>query len=476
MVAMPYPVRQLTWCATLTVLRPCAPRSHPAHRHAPHPGGVKSGEPMKALHPQSAHVVASKTLTQGPRTTLATMPCDFPKLNLSAWVAEHGEGAWPNYPAVFTAPDDAPFAMFKPWRDKNATQRFLHEFGECEVTAQRGYLQAGGHLGYVKGAEGAITCAAISMRLRELVESGWGGGGYYVSETFLPNHQHAGTPGARSGAEIGKCFGHRLARQIETAGVAIRTNVESTNVLVGGGGSGLPFHRHQRTWQMQLLGRKSWHLVPPGRLGGALADTVGPWIFPPSIWADRIRNLPLGQRPLSCVQQPGEIIAFPDDWWHATVNLDEVTLAYGRKPRSRAEPRQFPLEMRGEIMRACEQFTAVEPVISNANAPQCDPHSCGWYNILGQLNVEGTCTVMSLLNASLATMSNMARVNEDQRFRTTNAFAHCVLVERMQKALTQAKAEACVQDGSAQAMLRIWEHEVGQFITPRKCVQHCHLD
>ena len=54
----------------------------------------------------------------------------------------------------------------------------------------------------------------------------------------------------------------------------------SRNLLVGGLGSGLPFHRHQRTWQMLFAGTKEWFLLPPGPFPEALSKIVGPYIFP----------------------------------------------------------------------------------------------------------------------------------------------------------------------------------------------------
>ncbi|NWI87486.1 JMJD8 protein, partial [Pitta sordida] len=33
-------------------------------------------------------------------------------------------------------------------------------------------------------------------------------------------------------------------------------------------------------------------------------------------------TLPPAQRPLECTLRPGEVLYFPDRWWHATLNLD----------------------------------------------------------------------------------------------------------------------------------------------------------
>lgn len=103
------------------------------------------------------------------------------------------------------------------------------------------------------------------------------------------------------------------------------------NFLVGGPGSGLPFHRHSATWQTLVNGRKAWFVVPPVHMGDALADVVGPYLFPPDAWDNRVRGKPLGERPLRCVQYPGDQLYLPKMWWHATMNLDE-NVAYGLRP------------------------------------------------------------------------------------------------------------------------------------------------
>ena len=89
-------------------------------------------------------------------------------------------------------------------------------------------------------------------------------------------------------------------------------NSHRINFLVGGPGSGLPFHRHSATWQTLVNGRKAWYLVPPVRMGPELSAVVG-------------------TRPLRCVQYPGEYLWVPHMWWHATKNLD-ANVAYGQRP------------------------------------------------------------------------------------------------------------------------------------------------
>lgn len=79
--------------------------------------------------------------------------------------------------------------------------------------------------------------------------------------------------------------------------------VRTMNLLVGSSGSGLPFHHHQKTWQMLSFGRKAWFLVPPGAMSDGLAATVGPRLFPADGFSGATLGRRPGDRPLRCVQR-----------------------------------------------------------------------------------------------------------------------------------------------------------------------------
>ncbi|XP_068276182.1 jmjC domain-containing protein 8 isoform X4 [Nyctibius grandis] len=69
---------------------------------------------------------------------------------------------------------------------------------------------------------------------------------------------------------------------------------------VAGSGSGVPFHWHGPGYSEVIFGRKT-----------TLA------------WLHRTYPaLPPAERPLECTLRPGEVLYFPDRWWHATLNLD----------------------------------------------------------------------------------------------------------------------------------------------------------
>ncbi|XP_064406556.1 jmjC domain-containing protein 8-like [Halichondria panicea] len=97
---------------------------------------------------------------------------------------------------------------------------------------------------------------------------------------------------------------------------------DTTPVLsfgLAGPGSGVPFHIHGPTFAETVYGRKRWFLYPPPHSPHFDPDqTTLHWLkhtYPQLVAMDT-------ERPLECTLQPGEVIYFPDKWWHATLNLD----------------------------------------------------------------------------------------------------------------------------------------------------------
>jgi len=86
---------------------------------------------------------------------------------------------------------------------------------------------------------------------------------------------------------------------------------------LAGPGSGVPFHFHGPGFAETLHGRKRWFLTPhhvqpefnPNK-------TTLKWYFEDYHEIAKKINI------YECTVSPGEIIYFPDRWWHATLNLD----------------------------------------------------------------------------------------------------------------------------------------------------------
>ncbi|XP_023472490.1 jmjC domain-containing protein 8 isoform X2 [Equus przewalskii] len=87
--------------------------------------------------------------------------------------------------------------------------------------------------------------------------------------------------------------------------------------LGNGAGSGVPFHWHGPGFSEVIYGRKRWFLYPPEKTPEFHPNkTTLAWL------RDTYPTLAPSARPLECTIQAGEVLYFPDRWWHATLNLD----------------------------------------------------------------------------------------------------------------------------------------------------------
>nr|XP_060642261.1 jmjC domain-containing protein 8 isoform X3 [Anolis sagrei ordinatus] len=87
--------------------------------------------------------------------------------------------------------------------------------------------------------------------------------------------------------------------------------------LGSGSGSGVPFHWHGPGFSEVIFGRKRWFLYPPEKMPKFHPNrTTLSWLL------DTYPFLPSWERPMECTIHPGEVLYFPDRWWHATLNLD----------------------------------------------------------------------------------------------------------------------------------------------------------
>ncbi|KAM6165268.1 jmjC domain-containing protein 8 isoform 2-T2 [Erethizon dorsatum] len=87
--------------------------------------------------------------------------------------------------------------------------------------------------------------------------------------------------------------------------------------LGNGAGSGVPFHWHGPGFSEVIYGRKHWFLYPPEKTPEFHPNkTTLTWL------RDIYPALAPSEKPLECTIQAGEVLYFPDRWWHATLNLD----------------------------------------------------------------------------------------------------------------------------------------------------------
>ncbi|OLP92118.1 hypothetical protein AK812_SmicGene26101 [Symbiodinium microadriaticum] len=114
-----------------------------------------------------------------------------------------------------------------------------------------------------------------------------------------------------------------LCQQIEsTYGIPpyLKNSCLSLYMNTGTIAKGVAFHQHRQTWGWLLAGRKVWYVAPPGTLK-----------FQPHKHVDeeRLGSARAASGVQRCLQEEGEIVFLPRDWWHATFNKAEWNLAIG---------------------------------------------------------------------------------------------------------------------------------------------------
>jgi hypothetical protein len=92
-----------------------------------------------------------------------------------------------------------------------------------------------------------------------------------------------------------------------------------------GRSEGVEFFQHVATWLALVEGRKHWMLARPEaekpEENPTCAMNSGGEVS--GVYNARSNQV------LHCIQEPGEIIYFPDMWWHSTCNLAETTIGIG---------------------------------------------------------------------------------------------------------------------------------------------------
>lgn len=92
---------------------------------------------------------------------------------------------------------------------------------------------------------------------------------------------------------------------------------------VGGLLSGVSWHRHGPGFAEVLHGAKRWFFLPPtgpvSMHDFAANQSVAAWV------ATGLAGLRADARIQHCTIVPGELVYFPHDWPHATLNLDPYT-------------------------------------------------------------------------------------------------------------------------------------------------------
>ncbi|XP_031698307.1 jmjC domain-containing protein 8, partial [Anarrhichthys ocellatus] len=109
----------------------------------------------------------------------------------------------------------------------------------------------------------------------------------------------------------------RLLDQYESPPYVLPHTSAALSFGIAGPGSGVPFHWHGPGFSEVIYGRKRWFLYPPDKEPHFHPNrTTLSWV------TETYPHLPEEEAPLECTISPGEVLYFPDRWWHATLNLD----------------------------------------------------------------------------------------------------------------------------------------------------------
>ena len=93
----------------------------------------------------------------------------------------------------------------------------------------------------------------------------------------------------------------------------------------GKAANGVAFHQHWQTWGLLLAGQKTWYVSPPGK------TPRHPHRYSDESTLSTLATARGGL--LRCLQEEGEIVFLPKDWWHATFNKADWNLAIGGQGR-----------------------------------------------------------------------------------------------------------------------------------------------
>jgi ribosomal protein L16 Arg81 hydroxylase len=89
---------------------------------------------------------------------------------------------------------------------------------------------------------------------------------------------------------------------------------------IGNSGSGVQWHVHGPGFSEAVHGRKHWILYDKDTKPNFHPDqTSYNWMY------YNYSTMAHDDRPLECTLYPGDIVYFPEMFWHATINLDNYT-------------------------------------------------------------------------------------------------------------------------------------------------------
>lgn len=241
-----------------------------------------------------------------------TPDCDFPTVDFSEGASGEalnevrrlvGEGEPVLMRRAYTAYDSAPWGV----------ENFVHKFRDTVVT-----------VGLVPYAN-AFNLTTKSMPLGE----------YY--DNFVKRASEHPSYVFNKGSEVCRSGYTALVRLVEDAfpGEIIAHpgktgGLDGIHFFFGARNSGAPFHVHADAVNAAVSGRKKWFVYTPGRTLYS-RKSVKRWVD------EDYAAMKEDDKPLECVQRPGDVVYVPLDWGHAVLNLDDNTFGFALEVLNRRD-------------------------------------------------------------------------------------------------------------------------------------------
>lgn len=216
----------------------------------------------------------------------------------------------------------APVDALLSWRRPPLTPLILAPFGAnsafAEKTERNALLRAYGAARVRLTSSNSYSEHELAASLAEYVED------------HVPLHGSAGSSANESFYLFGPPADPALEALVASyefpacGGLWCARDAFAASFGLAGARSGVSFHTHGSGFGEVIHGRKRWILYPPASAAPPGFDKDRST----AEWVDSVLPaLPAVDRPaFDCVLSPGELLYFPPQWWHATLNLDRHTV------------------------------------------------------------------------------------------------------------------------------------------------------
>lgn len=213
-------------------------------------------------------------------------------------------------------------------------------------------------------------------------------------------HSHGSTP----------MDGYQPPSQIRQDHLTTQIVDGAARLAIGPEGTGTSFHMHGVTFAQLFFGLKRWSLYGPGaspRSGYNPDASHTDWL------REVYPTLSVSERPLECVQTPGDVLFIPDGWEHATLNLGQTVAAAFEAPPTPGSAQQLFEEARDALIGGSLGKKGKRKAAKMMEkAARFNPTSAHYWNGLSNAHAELGDSKASLEAALSAVQSNPRDVQQ----------------------------------------------------------------